>query len=83
VTPTQARESKLLEELQRDHGYMLAKMSCKDDRYTLSMCKVGKRMMIESSVVVRLVVPVKSALGEQLVKNYRTDRTHNIKDRPC
>lgn len=83
MTPTtrRARESKLLMELQRDHGYMLAKMPREDDRYALSMQRDGKRMTMKSSVVVRLVVPEKSDLGRAMIRNYRAAERAKVKSK--
>lgn len=61
------RESKLLMELQRDHGYMLAQMPSERDRTTTQVRGVGqKHMTMTPARVVRLIVPESSSLGKEL-----------------
>lgn len=64
-----ARELKLFTELQRSHGYMLAKMPREADRYTTQVRKIGSvEMTMTPARVVRLIVPDDSALGQALAK---------------
>lgn len=60
-----ARELSLLGELQRDHGYMLARMSRERDRYTTQVRKIGgAKITMVPARVIRLIVPDDSALGQ-------------------
>lgn len=55
----QRRESKLLLELQRDHGYMFAEMPRERDRYTTQVrgLRPGGRVVMTPARVLRVIVP--------------------------
>lgn len=63
------RESKLLHELQRDHGYMFARMLRERESYTTQVrgIKSGKLTMT-SARVMRVIVPDESWLVAQSVQ---------------
>lgn len=63
------RESILLEELCRNHGYMFADSLPKKDRLTIMMTTSGSgKRTICSAPALKLVVPDGSALGMQILE---------------
>jgi len=67
------RESRLLAELQRDHGYMLAEMP------RVRGIKM-RRIIMTPALIVRLIVPTASSLGEHPATRDRTsDRSRRRK----
>lgn len=66
MTTKQRRESKALAELRNKHGYKLIELRNKDERETTMFIVVGERMDYEPAVCIRLCVPAKSALGQQI-----------------
>lgn len=76
----QARESKLLMELQRDHGYVLAKMPREADRYTTQVRKIkSAQMTMTPARVIRLIVPDGSSLGQALAKEEKAGARRKTK----
>lgn len=55
------REATLVEELQRDHGYTFMEIARRDER--TSMMFDRKTNVMSGAVVVKLAVPLDSALG--------------------
>lgn len=68
------RESELILELQRDHGYMLASMPREADRLTTQVRKIGSKMTMTPARVIRLIVPDDSALGRAISRAKTSDR---------
>lgn len=71
--PSKRAEKRALDELSK-HSYLFFKLTG-DDRYTSifhSNRKTG-RMSIRNAVAIKLVVPMDSVLGRQIVRLYNDD----------
>lgn len=80
------RESKLLMELQRDHGYSMSLMPEEGDQtgmlVVLPTSKTKKPGTMRAVRFVKLAVPVDSALGRALTKDARAARKRTPWPRP-
>jgi hypothetical protein len=73
----QIHESKLLTELQKQHGYMLRKADRVRDCYTTQITGIrSKRVKRTPAVVVKLIVPEASALGKAAGALYMVMEKH-------
>lgn len=70
-TAKERREAALLMKLQKDHGYMIARLTPTRERLTNIVRGLSKpKMAIEPAVGVKLVVPAASGLGREMAKIY-------------
>lgn len=69
-TKKRTRENKLLEELRTKHDYYIAQMDRKTERFTTIFKGKGVEMAYVPAIVVRLVVPMDSALGQAIGQTY-------------
>jgi len=67
------RESRALSELSRDHGYMFQKLRHRAERFTTQFTRNRKtgKSLLTPAVCIKLIVPVSSDLGEQIVAMYK------------
>lgn len=72
-TKKQLRETKLLEELRIKHDYLVTKMDRKKERFTSIFKRKGKTMVYVPAVMLRLAVPVDSAIGKLIGDLYKAD----------
>lgn len=80
-TKKQLRENKLLEELQHNHGYLITKTDRKKERFTSIFKQKGKTLVYVPAVMLRLAVPMDSAIGKLIAQLYQEDEKPNAKKR--
>lgn len=75
IKPTKkhTRENKLLEELRTKHDFYIAQMDRKTERFTTIYKGKGVGMVYVPAIVVRLVVPRDSDLGQIIGQIYQND----------
>lgn len=70
-TAKERREAALLMKLQKDHGYMIARLTPARERFTTIVRGIGKsKVTLLPAVAIKLIVPKASALGKQMAKVY-------------